>query len=90
MIDSNQSCSAGYSGDKQNWCFLITKLQKHLINFNLDVDECQFSDECKALFGNRCVNTPGSYTCDCRAPSFVLATSGSSCQGKQTRPTNAV
>ena len=53
--------------------------------FHADVDECHFTDECRTLHGNLCVNTIGSYTCECRAPGFHLADSGHSCEGAKTQ-----
>jgi len=47
--------------------------------FHLDIDECAKSDnECKGPYIKSCVNTPGSYTCQCREP---LEFTDGKCQG---------
>lgn len=31
-----------------------------------DVDECSFEEQCRRELGNVCVNTPGSFICQCQ------------------------
>ena len=59
-------------------------IQYSTICVAVDVDECQFSDECVTLHGNLCLNTVGSYTCDCIANGFQLGVSGHSCEGARS------
>lgn len=36
---------------------------------SVDVDECSFEEQCRRELGNVCVNTPGSFVCQCQ-PGF--------------------
>ena len=46
-----------------------------------DIDECQHqSDECEQV----CINTPGSYTCDC-VHGYMLNSDGRRCDGQCTQ-----
>ena len=45
----------------QVFCFLFVS------RFPSDVDECSFEEHCRRELGNVCVNTPGSFRCQCQA-----------------------
>ena len=53
-----------------------------LLFFCADVDECAYS---KGRCHQVCVNTVGSYTCNCTAPYFTLNRNGYSCDGRLWR-----
>lgn len=48
-------------------------------SFSVDVDECSFEALCRCELGNVCVNTPGSFACQCQ-PGFRAA--APACVGK--------
>lgn len=45
---------------------LITNTTVILVLSSVDVDECSFEEQCRRELGNVCVNTPGSYICQCQ------------------------
>lgn len=45
-----------------------------------DIDECQ--DYRKNLCPNECINTPGSFTCNCSIPGYLDSSTDKFCQGK--------
>ena len=76
------SCRSGYRlASDGHWCagiFEATLKQcNYILNFSLDVNECvEETDTCQRL----CINTMGSYSCDC-ITGYRLALDGSSCRG---------
>lgn len=49
-------------------------------NVCFDIDECQ--DYRKNLCPNECINTPGSFTCNCSIPGYLDSSSDKFCQDK--------
>ena len=63
-------------------CLQVLQQLYFVACFCADVDECAYS---KGRCHQVCVNTVGSYTCNCTAPYFTLNRNGYSCDGRLWR-----
>ena len=66
--------NAGFAIVISSFCFLVT-----------DIDECSANNlnECS----QKCLNSPGSYECDCNS-GYALNKDGRACDGKETTKRN--
>lgn len=56
-----------------------THIQRELYHLYPDIDECK--DKVKSGCSQRCLNTPGSYMCNCHH-GYTLANDNKTCNGK--------
>ena len=59
------------------YCSIVIKLMKW--NFISDIDECQTNN---GGCGDRCVNTAGSYHCECDKEGYTLSDDKHTCVGQ--------
>lgn len=79
MIKTLQTTGRSLKGDLDE-CISVTCAEEYICKIvkwwlsisnpwllsSLDVDECSFEEQCRRELGNVCVNTPGSFVCQCQ------------------------
>ncbi|TMS19921.1 Signal peptide, CUB and EGF-like domain-containing protein 1 [Larimichthys crocea] len=66
IVDDNCTCPLGFTLETAAGCKGEKEQSQCFIG---DVDECSFEELCRRELGNVCVNTPGSFVCQCQ-PGF--------------------